>query len=288
MKMIRRVLVAMLILAAGAVQADTCKQPEILRFVTVPKQSQQLQYEAFEPMRLHLEEVLGIPVVTIAAHSYQAVIESIVSGAVDLAEMGPASYLKASERDPGIKPIGSYSFAGGTFSPEGSYYNSLLLVRQGETYAAPEDLQGQAIALTDPNSTSGGVIPRTRFVEDTGLALDRLASHLVYAGSHDRALKALQGGQVEAAFVASREADAYIERGEAEAGEWRELWRSPPIHYDPIVSSSHLCPELTEALSQALLQPSPALDLLLKQKRAQGIVPVSAEDYRWLKPLVLD
>lgn len=285
--MIKRLLIAALLMGAGSVQADGCKRPDMLRYAVVPKQSQQLQYEAFEPMRVHLEQALGIPVLTVAAHSYQAVIEGIVSGAVDFAEMGPASYLKARNRDPGVKAIATYRFASGTFTPEGSYYNSLLLVNRASNFEQPSDLRGRAIALTDPNSTSGSVIPHTRFVEETGLELEKLASHLVYAGSHDQALKVLAAGKVDAAFVASLEADQYIERGQAKEGQWRELWRSPPIYYDPMVINSHLCADLADIIRQALMRPSPARDQLLEHRRALDIVSVSDEDYQWLEKLVL-
>ncbi len=285
--MIKRLLMVVLMLSAGLVQAESCKRPEMLRYAVIPKQSQQLQYEAFEPMRLHLEQALGIPVLTVAAHSYQAVIEGIVSGAVDFAEMGPASYLKARNRDPGVMAIATYRFASGTFTPEGSYYNSLLLVNSSSDYETPADLRGKAIALTDPDSTSGSIIPNTRFVDETGFELDKLASHLVYAGSHDQALKVLLAGKVDAAFVASLEADQFLERGLAKAGQWRELWRSPPIYYDPMVVSSHLCPDLAEIIRQALMSPSQARDQLLAHRRALDIVAVSDEDYQWLEKLVL-
>ena len=286
MSRLKRCLLGICCMLPMLVWAEECKQPDVLRFVTVPKQPLALQYREFEPMRQHLEQRLGIPVETVAAHSYQAVIEGIVSGAVDLAEMGPASYIRARLRDPGIQAVASYRFVGGTYSPEGSYYNSILLVPAGSRLRQPEDLEGRAIALTDPDSTSGAVIPLTRFVAETGIALQEVASPLVYAGSHDQALKLLQGGQVDAAFVASREADDYIERGEAAAEEWREIWRSPPIHYDPLVLSSRLCPEVAETLRDALLTPSPARNLLLQYKQALDILAVSHADYRWLEPLI--
>ncbi|MGB2130087.1 MAG: phosphate/phosphite/phosphonate ABC transporter substrate-binding protein [Marinobacterium sp.] len=286
MKPGRHVLAGLLMLVSLHAAAEACKRPEVLRFAAIPKKAQQQQYEEFEPMRLHLQQRLGIPVTTVVTHSYQAVIEGVLSGAVDLAELGPAAYLKAKARDPGIRAVAAYSFVGGEFTQEGSYYNSVLLVSADSDLKRLEQLRGRAVALTDPDSTSGALIPQTRFRQDTGMSLDRLASPLVYAGSHDRALAALQRGQVDAAFVSSRRADDYIQRGDATAGEWRELWRSPPIHYDPLTLNSQLCPDVVEMLKAALLTPSPARNQLLQQKQALGIEPVSDADYAWLKELM--
>lgn len=287
MNRIRCGLLAWLLLVSLAVQAQpSCRQPEVLHFAAIPKKDLQQQYREFEPMRARLQQVLGIPVRTVRVHSYQAVVEGLLSGAIDLAELGPAAYLRARARDPQIRALAAYRFRGGPFTVEGSYYNAVLLVRTQAPIADLRALAGRTVALTDPGSTSGALIPQTEFRREIGQALADYAGRLVYAGSHDRALEALLAGRVDAAFVSSRRADDYISQGRASAGELRELWRSRPIHYDPFTVSSRLCAPLQAAIRRVLLTDSPAQQALLQAKGAVGLVAVSDEDYRWLEPLL--
>ncbi|GAA0700460.1 phosphate/phosphite/phosphonate ABC transporter substrate-binding protein [Marinobacterium maritimum] len=287
MKLILRGVTLLLMMATGMAWAESaCKQPRVLHFATIPKKSLAQQYEEFEPLRQELQRVLGIPVRTVSVHSYQAVIEGLLSGAVDMAELGPAAYIQAKERDPGVQAVAAYSFRGGPFTPEGSYYNSLLLVKAGARIKSIRDLKGRSVALTDPGSTSGALIPMTEFKRESGVVLADYVGRRIYAGSHDRAIEAVLSGAVDAAFVSSRRADDYIGRGESKAGALRELWRSRPIHYDPFTLSSQLCPEVQTRIRQVLLTPSPARQQLLDTKGAVGMQAVSDEDYRWLEQLV--
>ncbi len=287
MILILRGLTLLLMMAVGVAWADAaCKQPRVLHFAAIPKKSLAQQYEEFEPLRQELQRALGIPVRTVSVHSYQAVIEGLLSGAVDLAELGPAAYIQAKARDPEVQVLAAYSFEGGPFTPQGSYYNSLLLVRAESGLESIHDLKGRSVALTDPGSTSGALIPMTEFKRESGVVLADYVGRLVYAGSHDRAIQALLAGTVDAAFVSSRRADDYIGRGESTSDALHELWRSRPIHYDPFTVSSHLCPDIQARIRQVLLAPSPARQLLLETKGAIGMQGVSDEDYRWLEQLV--
>jgi phosphonate transport system substrate-binding protein len=287
MKSILRCLSLLLMMVTLNAAAEVvCKQPQVLHFAAIPKKDLSQEYAEFEPLRQELERVLGIPVRTVPVHSYQAVIEGLLSGAVDLAELGPAAYIQAKTRDPQIQALAAYSFEGGAFTLEGSYYNSLLLVRSGGGIHSIRDLAGRSVALTDPGSTSGALIPMTEFKRETGLVLDEYVGRLVYAGSHDRAIAAVLAGTVDAAFVSSRRADDYINLGFAEEGSLQELWRSRPVHYDPFTVSSHLCPDVQARIREVLLTPSPARQTLLDTKGAVGILGVSDEDYRWLEQLV--
>lgn len=162
----------------------------------------------------------------------------------------------------------------------------MLLVRSDARIGSIRELQGRTVALTDPGSTSGALIPLTEFKRKAGLALSDHVGRLVYAGSHDRALAAVQSGKVDAAFVSSRRVDDFIGRGNIAAGDLRELWRSRPIHYDPFTLSSHLCADVQARISKTLIMPSPARDQLLQAKGAMGMRPVKDADYRWLEELV--
>ncbi len=268
--------VLLLMLLSTAVQGQ-CPQ-QSLRIAVIPKKSMQVLMLEFEPLLQRLRTALDMPVDIVAASSYESVVDAIVSGGVDVAWLGPASYILAYQRDPRIEPFASLTISQGYFTPAGHHYQSLLLVRhQGPSTL--NALVGAKVALSDPASTSGGVVPNGEFAAQVGMPLARYFSSIVYTGAHDKSLDALLQGRVEAAFVSSVQADAYLNAGKISRDSLRVLWRSAPIFYDPYVFSGSLCPDLKARIRTAMLSESAALATFLASQHASGIMAVSHADY---------
>ena len=66
-------------------------------------------------------------------------------------------------------------------------------------YQKLEDLKGKNLGLVDPNSTSGNNVPRFA-MNKMGIKPEEFFANVVYTGSHENAIIALQQGQVDAAF----------------------------------------------------------------------------------------
>lgn len=257
-----------------------------LTFTVVPKKDIDEQLQEFQPFLALLSDEFGVPVDLIRASSYESAIDSIVSGAVDVAMLGPASYIIARRRNPGIEAFASLAVEAGHFTPEGSFYNSMLIVNGGTGVEHREDLRGARVALGDPSSTSGAVIPKATFPEVVGVPFDRFFGALVYAGGHDKAMDALLGSNVDAAFVSSARADEYLRRGIISADSFRVLWRSTPLHYDPFVFRNDLCHSVRQKLLELMTTPSPRLRDFLDSQHATRITPVRHEDYQALEGLM--
>ncbi|KAA1174168.1 phosphate/phosphite/phosphonate ABC transporter substrate-binding protein [Marinobacter salinexigens] len=269
-------------------QQDTPNACEMqaLTITMVPEKNIDEQIRAHQPLIRLLGEKLGMPVEIIRATSYESVIDSMVSGAVDLAVMGPAAYMMAFQRNPDIEAFASLAQAGGLYSPAGSYYNSILLVNHGSGIRTIEDLRGKRVALGDPASTSGAVVPRAEFPEVVGEGLDTYFESLLYAGAHDKALNALLENRVDGAFVASTRADAYLKKGLINEESFRVLWSSRPLHFDPFVFRAGLCPIIRERIRAVLMAPSPDRQAYLENLNATDITPVSHTDYQHLQELL--
>lgn len=253
--------------------------PERLRFTLIPKKDIDQQIAEYRPLFELLEHATGRRVEVFKASSYDSVIDALVSGGVDFAVLGPAAYALAQQREPRLEPFASLAMAEGHFTPAGPYYHALLLVRGDSELHRLEQLQGVRVALSDPASTSGALIPASEFPRAAGMPLDELFGARIYAGSHDKALDALLEGRVEAAFVSSARADEYLSRGIMAVGQVRELWRSRPIHYDPFVFRAGLCPPLKDRIA-ALLTGSPrALAPFLASQQALAVTRVEHSDY---------
>src|SRR5690606_41420757 len=129
------------------------------------------------------------------ASAYSGAIEPLLSGGVDLGRLGRASYLQARRRDPGIEAFAALVLAEGHFTPAGSRYQSLLVVRADGDFHQPRDLRGRRVALSDPASTSGNLIPRMELPAATGEPQESHFTGQLYAGAHVRAMDTINNGQ---------------------------------------------------------------------------------------------
>lgn len=273
------------LLPAHAADPAECRL-DSLRFTMVPKKDIDRQIAEHQPLARLLGEGTGIPVRIVRATSYDSVIDAVVSGGVDLAVLGPASYITAYRRNAGIEPFASLEADKGHFTPAGSHYTALLLVRRDQNITTLEQARGARVALSDPASTSGALIPNTEFPDTTGLPLAQFFSAQVYTGSHDKSLDTLLAGRVDAAFVSSARADEYLRRGLITPDTLHVLWTSRPIHYDPFVFRAGLCDALKTRIRDLMMKPSPAREAFLHAQGVKAIAPVSHQDYAGLLRLM--
>lgn len=233
----------------------------------------------YQPLLDQLSAALQIPVDLVpTSSSYESVIDAVVSGGVDIAWLGPASYIMARQRDPRVEPFASLTISPGYFTPAGHHYQSLLVTRRG-TFSDVKALRGAQVALSDPASTSGSVVPNFEFSAKVSQPLTDFFSSVVYAGSHSKALDTLLDSRVDAAFVASVEVDAYLNSGRIKRDTFDIMWRSEPIYYSPYVFSGTLCPELKKQIRAAVFSNQNGLSAFFKSQEATGLVPASHTEY---------
>ena len=262
-----------------AAQPSQSSAKSALRFSLIPKRNVDQQLADFKPLLDLLEEKLQRPIKVVRPQSYQSVIEGLLSNSIDFAILGPASYTMAKKRDNRIEAFASFSQKEGFSTPRGSYYNSLLITLKDREITSIDDLRGKKVAFTDPASTSGSIIPSVQFAKVIGQPIDRFFGSQIYTGSHDRSIKAVVKGWVDAAFVASSRLDEEVLKRHADPQQIVILWRSQNIHYDPFVFGSHLDESLREQIRNIILSPSPELQEMCANMQREGIVPVSDADY---------
>lgn len=285
MKYLFRFLMVSLLIASCAVRAESCADPRTLRLAIIPKKNAETQVQQYRPLVRYLERSLARPVEVVPANSYGAVIEGLLAGTVDLAELGPASYAIAKARDSGITAFASFALKKGPYTPSGGDYHSLLIVSRDRNFNSPADLRGKTLGLIDPASTSGTLIPRRNFTALIGVPLESFFRRISFTGSHDRAIQAVQRRQLDAAFVSSSRLDEALRSGAIASGELAVLWKSPPIPYDPFVYRGPLCPELKDRIAKAFLANDAALRGFFLDLQMDGFVAVDDERYREIRDL---
>ncbi|MCG8291474.1 phosphate/phosphite/phosphonate ABC transporter substrate-binding protein [Pseudomonas entomophila] len=270
-------------LLASTAQAN-CK-PHSLRLAIIPIKNVEDMLREHQPLLERLGNAAGVPVELVVNSSYESVVDAVVSGGADIARLGPAAYLLAHRRDPRIEAFATFTLNAGPYTPAGNHYQALLLTRaEGPTNL--NAVKGSRVALNDPASTSGSLVPSVEFAGLVDAPLQGYFSSLVYAGNHDKALQALLDGRVDAAFVASERADAYLAEHAIDPARLRVLWRSAPIYYDPYVFSAGLCPALKQRLRKAMLEDQQGLAGFLASQEATGLVPVGHKEYAVLERIM--
>ena len=281
----RLVLALATLLHLGSALAGSCEDPKPLRFALIPIKNSEALLNGYRPLIQVLERTLQRKVEIVPAASYGSVVEGLLAGNIDLAELGPASYAQAKERDPRITAFATPVLRRGPQAEAGAIYRSLLIVRRDKGFDSVASLRDTDVSLIDPASTSGALIPRHGFARLTGIPLERYFRRVTYAGSHDRAIESVRKGTVDAAFVSSSRLDEALRNGSLRADEISILWKSSPIPSDPIVYRGQLCQPLVDRIKQAYFEENPALQEMFRNLSIEGFARVSDEQYREIREI---
>lgn len=166
-----------------------------------------------------VDEVEGVPTT-----SYSAVVESVVQGHTELANLSPVIFVLAESE--GITPL-VLNWSHGRDS-----YNSFVATRAETDVEELADVEGKTIAMVDPLSTSGGLFPRY-MLSQAGLDAGDMETEpadfdVEWAFGHDAALKALEEGHVDVA--------AYGDFMHPDDESIEKVAESEPIPFDPMVA----------------------------------------------------
>jgi len=275
-----------LVMCISTVHAAECERPTRLRFSLVPQSDVQTDIAVLQPLFDELQIAIGMPVDVKTPSSYGAVIEGVLAGTVDLARLGPAAYISTKKQDPGITAFATVTRNNVKQGNEDIFYYSILIVRKDSAYQTIESLRGKKIALVDPDSTSGALIPRHVFSKQAGLPLEKYFSQVVYSGAHDQSMLNVSKSRVDAAFISSAALATPVASGKLKSEEFRTLWTSTPIPGNPFVLRSQLCPDLKRKIIGVFLgQGGNTNKPLMQSLNAIRFVPVSDQDYEILRNL---
>jgi len=179
-----------------------------------------------------LEAGTGMTVKPFVATDYNGVIEALRAKRLDLAILGPFSYVLAAS----VTQVDPIAIA--ATKTQGASYHSLIIARKDSGIATLADLKGHSFSFVDPSSASGHLFPKTGMLQ-AGLNPDS-DLRAIFAGSHDASVLALLNGKVDAAAVADSLLDTVVARGLAKREELTVVWQSEPIPGAPVVMRSDL------------------------------------------------
>jgi phosphonate transport system substrate-binding protein len=274
--MIRRALVLALVLtvALAAVPAGAADKP--LHLVLTPSQKPTDLLAAGEDFGKVLGQLSGIPIRVTVASDYAAVIEAMRNRTADLAFVHPAGYVLASREAKAMIVARNLWHGKATFTAR-------IYVRKDSGLKALEELRGKTIAFVDPASSSGYIYPMVMLMQ-RGLVRNRdpktFFREVVFSGSHDASMRALQNGHVDAIASFDLAREQYL-KDPAEREKIAFVAETPPIPESGIAARDGLDGGVVGRVRTALLKiRGPEYAPLLKRLYdIDGFEPADDKDY---------
>jgi len=269
-------LFTMLCLFAGpaAVYAAEPAQTPLILAVHPYLPSVEIQ-QRFAPLADYLSKQLGRQVQVRVGRDYEQHIEAVGLNSVDIAFMGPASYVLMVERY-GDKPLLARVEIKG--KPILSGY---IITSVNSALRSLSDLRGKRFAFVDQDSTMGTIVPRY-VLQQAGVGLKQLGAYQHLGGHKDVALGVLNG-DFDAGAVKSEVYDELASRG------LRVLAKLPDVSEHLFVACADMPANHVAFLRQTLLQlksaPNGTAILHAINKEMTAMVPVADADYNSLRKL---
>ncbi|OQX10537.1 MAG: phosphonate ABC transporter substrate-binding protein [Desulfobacteraceae bacterium IS3] len=245
-RIVRIVVFVMVVLFPMPVHADKIGWPQNIRIGFVPAIGQDT-HDYHRPLTEHLKKNLGTEVVTVSGKDYAGVIKALVYKQIEFAYLGPKSYIEAKEQteiEPLVMELGKDGKPG---------YYSLIISKKGSGIDTIESAKGKSFAFTDPNSTSGYLVPTVMFVRDLHIDLKTYFKSVIFSGSHADSIRGVREGRIEVAATNTFDMYQLQERKEISEQDFNILKKSEIIPGSPVCARKDLPESLKTAFQNAML-----------------------------------
>jgi phosphonate transport system substrate-binding protein len=219
---------------------------KVLKMGLIPAEDQEEMMKRFGSTIAYLEKKLGIKVEPFMATDYSGVIEAMRSKKVDVAFLGPFSYVLAAD------VANAEAFAVGVRSNGKSTYQSIIVAHKDSGIKTLNDLRGKDFVFVDPASTSGNLFPRV-MLKKAGIDPEKDFKSVTYAGGHDAVELAIKNKKVPAGADNDITYEKMVKEGLISPEENIIIAKSDPIPGSPIVWRKDLPEDLKQKIKQAFL-----------------------------------
>ncbi|UTG96451.1 phosphonate ABC transporter substrate-binding protein (plasmid) [Sinorhizobium meliloti] len=184
------------------------------------------------PAAIGVEKVSLFP-----AADYDGVIQGLLGGTLDYAELGASGYAKIYlAKADAVEPILT------TVQTDGSTgYHSIMVARKDSGITKLEDLKGKKLGFADPDSTSGYLVPLVTLPEAIGAPVKEYFGETGFGGGHENLVLEVVKGTFDAGTTfgsgVGEFKDGYtsgnlrkmVDKGIVDMNDLVELWKSPLI-----------------------------------------------------------
>ncbi|MCA1367032.1 phosphonate ABC transporter substrate-binding protein [Bradyrhizobium sp. BRP14] len=208
------------------------------------------------PAAIGVERVSLFP-----AADYDGVIQGLLGGTLDYAELGASGYAKIYlAKAEAVEPILT------TVQTDGATgYHSIMVARKDSGITKLEDLKGKKLGFADPDSTSGYLVPLVTLPESIGAPVKEFFGETGFGGGHENLVLEVLKGTFDAGTTfgsgVGEFKDGYtsgnlrkmVDKGILDMNDLVELWKSPLIPNGPIVVRSSMNDDMKAKFKQFMM-----------------------------------
>lgn len=208
------------------------------------------------PAAIGVEKVSLFP-----AADYDGVIQGLLGGTLDYAELGASGYAKIYlAKADAVEPILT------TVQTDGSTgYHSIMVARKDSGITKLEDLRGKKLGFADPDSTSGYLVPLVTLPDAIGAPVKEYFGETGFGGGHENLVLEVVKGTFDAGTTfgsgVGEFKDGYtsgnlrkmVDKGIVDMNDLVELWKSPLIPNGPIVVRTALNDDMKAKFKQFMM-----------------------------------
>ncbi len=243
-----------------------------------PYLSHEALLKKFTPFANYLENETGMKVEVRIGTDYDEHIQYIGTNKVDIAYMGPASYVIMTQKF-GPRPLLTSLEVNGK-----AYFEGNIIVRKDSEISSLKNLKGKSIAFGDPSSTMSYIVPHF-MLHQAGVFADNAAPH-EFLHSHDNVALGVLSGDFDAGAVKPGIFKKYASDG------LRTIAVTPRISEHLFVTKSDLSEKLIKQLRDAMLNmknsPEGMAALRSIKKSVTALVKVEDDDYANLRKILVE
>jgi phosphonate transport system substrate-binding protein len=214
-------------------------EKEIIYFGVLPRDNPRIAYEKYQPIIDFLSDSTQYTFELSMRKTYDDIVDALGRGEVDLAFLGPLTYLIAH------KEYGAASIVRSITDKNETFYRSVIITRANHSVKRVGDLEGKKFAFAAMESTAGNLVPRWALAVE-GIHLKELHSYNNF-NSHDSVIKWVLKGQYDGGAVRESIAKKYEPMGV------RVLLKSGPIPTGPVVVGPKTPYTIAETVKHNLL-----------------------------------
>ncbi len=195
-----------------AIADDACPNGGTVRFGVEPYDTTARLVPIYEKIGKMIGDKVGCKVEVYVATGYNAEIEAMRNGKLEIGEFGPLGFVLAHQVAK-AEAVAAFGTADG--KPD-TYWASLVTYPSSGIKTAA-DIRGHSFAFSDPASTSGHLFPAYG-LRKAGLDPDKDIK-AIYAGSHTASFEAIYNHKVDAGELNSEQLESATQRGHYKDGD---------------------------------------------------------------------
>ena len=202
-----------------------------------------------ECLKDYIQQAYGVPVKTFTFKDYAGTMEAMLGGNLDYTWLGASAYAGIYLRKPdAVEPLVTRRHPNG----ETGYY-SVMVARQDSGIKSLSDTKGKRIGYSDPNSTSGYLIPSITLTQPPhNLDIKTHFASAKFMGGHENAILGLLNGDVDVAVTwasgvgewdegyTSGNLRKMVDKGVLNMDDIVQVWSSKLIPNGPVVMAKSL------------------------------------------------